>query len=173
MPHTHTAPPRPLKPPQGVNTTLYDPARYTPLDITAKAQLVFGRTWADKAGQQPPAPAAKGGSSGGTAAAGLVLPHANATASSTERALLASHGSENSSGSSGNETTSSTTMGQESEGDTGGQQREGGDTSAVVGSSGQRRPFRFISTFKWEERKGWSILLEAYLTAFTAEDDVE
>jgi hypothetical protein len=46
-------------------------------------------------------------------------------------------------------------------------------SSSSTGADGVRRPFRFISTFKWEERKGWSILLEAYLTAFTAEDDVE
>ncbi|PNH03657.1 hypothetical protein TSOC_010261 [Tetrabaena socialis] len=35
------------------------------------------------------------------------------------------------------------------------------------------RPFRLLSTFKWEPRKGWDVLLEAYLTEFTAEDDVE
>ena len=40
-------------------------------------------------------------------------------------------------------------------------------------SNSTRKPFRFISTFKWEARKGWDILLEAYLTAFTADDDVE
>jgi hypothetical protein len=31
----------------------------------------------------------------------------------------------------------------------------------------------FISAFKWELRKGWDVLLEAYLSEFTAEDDVE
>lgn len=30
-----------------------------------------------------------------------------------------------------------------------------------------RRPFRFLSTFKWELRKGWDVLLEAYLAEFT------
>jgi hypothetical protein len=28
------------------------------------------------------------------------------------------------------------------------------------------RPFIFISVFKWEERKGWDVLLDAYWTAF-------
>uniref|UniRef100_A0A383WC78 Glycosyl transferase family 1 domain-containing protein n=1 Tax=Tetradesmus obliquus TaxID=3088 RepID=A0A383WC78_TETOB len=35
------------------------------------------------------------------------------------------------------------------------------------------RPFVFISAFKWEMRKGWDVLLEAYLSEFTADDDVE
>jgi len=34
------------------------------------------------------------------------------------------------------------------------------------------RRFRFLSIFKWEPRKGWDILLRAYLTAFTPVDDV-
>ncbi len=25
------------------------------------------------------------------------------------------------------------------------------------------RPFTFVSTFKWEKRKGWDLLLQAYL----------
>jgi len=29
------------------------------------------------------------------------------------------------------------------------------------------RPFRFLSIFKWEERKGWRILLEAFIREFT------
>lgn len=32
--------------------------------------------------------------------------------------------------------------------------------------------FEFLSNFKWEHRKGWDLLLDAYWTAFTAEDDV-
>jgi hypothetical protein len=31
----------------------------------------------------------------------------------------------------------------------------------------------FISTFKWEARKGWDVLLGAYLAEFTAADNVE
>ncbi len=31
----------------------------------------------------------------------------------------------------------------------------------------------FISTFKWEARKGWDVLLSAYLAEFTAADNVE
>ncbi len=34
------------------------------------------------------------------------------------------------------------------------------------------RTRRLLSTFKWEPRKGWDVLLEAYLTEFTAEDNV-
>ena len=37
----------------------------------------------------------------------------------------------------------------------------------------EQRPFRFLSIFKWEERKGWPILLTAYLSEFTASDPVE
>jgi glycosyltransferase involved in cell wall biosynthesis len=32
--------------------------------------------------------------------------------------------------------------------------------------------FVFLSIFKWEERKGWDILLEAYFSEFSKEDDV-
>lgn len=34
-------------------------------------------------------------------------------------------------------------------------------------------PFRFLSNFKWEPRKGWDLLLQAYFTTFTAQDAVE
>jgi glycosyltransferase involved in cell wall biosynthesis len=37
----------------------------------------------------------------------------------------------------------------------------GGDTQAGVSV-----PFVFLSIFKWEERKAWDVLLEAYLSAF-------
>jgi glycosyltransferase involved in cell wall biosynthesis len=36
----------------------------------------------------------------------------------------------------------------------------------------QKSTFSFLSIFKWEYRKGWDVLLDAYWTAFTAEDDV-
>jgi hypothetical protein len=32
--------------------------------------------------------------------------------------------------------------------------------------------FQFVSIFKWEDRKGWDILLRAYWTAFSREDNV-
>jgi len=32
--------------------------------------------------------------------------------------------------------------------------------------------FKFLSIFKWEERKGWRVLLKAYLTEFSQEDKV-
>ena len=35
------------------------------------------------------------------------------------------------------------------------------------------KPFVFISTFKWELRKGWDRLVEAYLAEFSSIDNVE
>ncbi|NOZ28643.1 MAG: glycosyltransferase [Chloroflexi bacterium] len=35
-----------------------------------------------------------------------------------------------------------------------------------------RRGFTFLSVFQWSKRKGWDVLLRAYLSAFTPEDDV-
>ena len=35
------------------------------------------------------------------------------------------------------------------------------------------KPFVFISTFKWELRKGWDRLVEAYLAEFSSQDNVE
>eukprot|EP00038_Savillea_parva_P025458 m.47762 g.47762 ORF g.47762 m.47762 type:complete len:478 (-) comp6926_c0_seq1:286-1719(-) len=40
----------------------------------------------------------------------------------------------------------------------------GGDTNVET--------FRFLSVFKWEERKGWKILLEAFVNEFSAADAV-
>ena len=34
-------------------------------------------------------------------------------------------------------------------------------------------PFRFLAVFKWERRKGWDALLEAYYSEFGAEEEVE
>jgi hypothetical protein len=39
-----------------------------------------------------------------------------------------------------------------------------------VGASG-RPAFAFLSVFKWEERKGWDVLLRAYLTEFARTAD--
>jgi hypothetical protein len=46
-------------------------------------------------------------------------------------------------------------------------------SGAGSGAPGSPRPFRFLSTFKWESRKGWDVLLAAYLQEFTAEVGVE
>lgn len=35
-----------------------------------------------------------------------------------------------------------------------------------------RRGFTFLSVFQWSQRKGWDILIKAYLQAFTAADEV-
>lgn len=177
--------------PQGVNTSLFDPDLYTPLPLRGKAQLVFGRHWEVKLGQEATAvlgadqdsaqsatepsvadPASvlvaaaaaaaedlsgtSTGPSTGAAAAGLRKPGAGAATDSARRALRqATHSSSHNSGSSKSSAAGS------SRGST------AGSGSAV------RQPFRFISTFKWEQRKGWDILLQAYLTAFSADDDVE
>ena len=37
----------------------------------------------------------------------------------------------------------------------------------------RHKPFVFISTFKWELRKGWDRLVEAYLAEFSSMDNVE
>ena len=49
------------------------------------------------------------------------------------------------------------------------QSTNSGSSSSRTG----RQPFVFLSAFKWERRKGWDVLLEAYLSEFTPEDDVE
>lgn len=37
----------------------------------------------------------------------------------------------------------------------------------------QDPPFRFLSVFKWEKRKGWDLLLQAYFEEFSSSDAVE
>ncbi|EYU19841.1 hypothetical protein ABFS82_06G082900 [Erythranthe guttata] len=46
--------------------------------------------------------------------------------------------------------------------------------SLVLGSKGSdsRKPFVFLSVFKWEYRKGWDVLLRAYLKEYSSGDDV-
>eukprot|EP00983_Pelagomonas_calceolata_P113496 1159992-Pelagomonas_calceolata.AAC.3 len=45
----------------------------------------------------------------------------------------------------------------------------GSNGSGRVSGIGRRPPpFRFLSTFKWEARKGWDVLLAAYLQEFTS-----
>lgn len=36
----------------------------------------------------------------------------------------------------------------------------------------RRKKFAFLSIFKWEERKGWDVLLEAFFREFSPDDDV-
>jgi hypothetical protein len=195
-----------------VNTSLYDPALYTPLALRDKAQLVFGRHWEVKLGQQ--ATAVLAAAANGSAAADLHTdPQAAAAAADagsdagtsavSTRALAA--GLKRPGGGDGADAARSREVLQQAKGGAVGQQQQGSkgseagaavrqtgngsqstramqhtnrsssssSSSGSTGADGVRRPFKFISTFKWEERKGWSILLEAYLTAFTAEDDVE
>jgi hypothetical protein len=197
---------------QGVNTSLYDPALYTPLALRDKAQLVFGRHWEVKLGQQ--ATAVLGAAANGSAADLMEHPAAaaaaaadaesDAGANAVSTGALAS-GLETPGGGDGTDSAHRRAVLQKTKHRVDGQQQQqqqgsmGSPASAGVrqtgngsqsaeamqridsssssdgstGAEGMRRPYRFISTFKWEERKGWSILLEAYLTAFTAEDDVE
>ena len=44
-------------------------------------------------------------------------------------------------------------------------------TALPLPSAGART-FKFVSVFKWEERKGWAFLLRAYLEEFSGRDDV-
>jgi glycosyltransferase involved in cell wall biosynthesis len=51
------------------------------------------------------------------------------------------------------------------------------NSNSVVCTENNNKPkkekeFRFLSTFKWERRKGWDILLDAYWSTFTKSDDV-
>jgi hypothetical protein len=130
---------------QGVNTTWFDPAAYTPLSLSDKAQLVFGKPWSEKQQQL-------------TNASSSTAPH-NATKSSggdsigQQRKIASSRAADSSSGSSSSTGSSS--------------------SSSSSNASQPRKPFVFISAFKWELRKGWDVLLQAYLSEFTAEDDVE
>ncbi|KAL4451794.1 hypothetical protein ABPG75_007456 [Micractinium tetrahymenae] len=48
----------------------------------------------------------------------------------------------------------------------------GGDGGADSSGVGGGKPFVFLSIFKWETRKGWDVLLRAFLTEFTAADNV-
>ena len=47
--------------------------------------------------------------------------------------------------------------------------RAGSGADGARGTGGGGRPFRFLSVFKWEQRKGWDVLLSAFLLEFEAE----
>uniref|UniRef100_A0A7S3R792 Glycosyl transferase family 1 domain-containing protein n=1 Tax=Dunaliella tertiolecta TaxID=3047 RepID=A0A7S3R792_DUNTE len=51
-----------------------------------------------------------------------------------------------------------------------------GSSSSSSSSSSSRsssKPFRFLSVFKWESRKGWDILLTGFFEEFKVDDNVE
>jgi len=48
-----------------------------------------------------------------------------------------------------------------------------GQSRKSASTQSARSVFRFLSVFKWEKRKGWEVLLQAYFEEFTAEDAVE
>ncbi|CAI7896503.1 unnamed protein product [Closterium sp. NIES-54] len=54
----------------------------------------------------------------------------------------------------------------------GGMQDDGLSAPGGEGGGSGMRPFVFLSMFKWEQRKGWDVLLRAYLSTFTASDPV-
>jgi hypothetical protein len=105
--------------PEGVNTTLFDPAKHAALDLTSKAQLVFGRPWRDKqlAAASPP-PAA--------AAAAVEASHASRNATSP------GNGSSTASSWDGHPGSTKAVIG-----------APGSNNNNI-----SHRPFRFISTFK-------------------------
>ncbi len=43
----------------------------------------------------------------------------------------------------------------------------------AVRAYGGQGKFKFLSVFRWQQRKGWDVLLQAYLEEFSAADDVE
>ncbi|CAI5994050.1 unnamed protein product [Closterium sp. NIES-64] len=54
----------------------------------------------------------------------------------------------------------------------GGMQDDGLSVPGGEGGGSGTQPFVFLSMFKWEQRKGWDVLLRAYLSTFTASDPV-
>lgn len=115
--------------PEGINTTQYDPALYTPLDMAARSELVLGRHWTEKVAQ--------------TQLHQLKMQQ-NVTKQEPHREV----------------STSAATTAPPA-------------AAATSAAGSKRRPFVFFSCGKWERRKGWEVLLEAYLAEFTAADDVE
>jgi hypothetical protein len=131
---------------QGVNTTWFDPAQYTPLPLQEKAQLVFGKPWADKQQQQQQQQQLASNTS--IASSRDAIPSSSRDITGKPRTIA------------GNDTPDTRSS------------SSSGSSSSSKGSQ-PRKPFVFISAFKWELRKGWDVLLQAYLSEFTADDDVE
>ncbi|KAI8468679.1 MAG: hypothetical protein J3K34DRAFT_477473 [Monoraphidium minutum] len=129
--------------PEGANTSFFDPALHAPLrDLEARAHRVFG----------------PGAGAGSTAAAGA-------------RGGGSSSNSNSSSGGGGGGDSSGAGAGGGGSGGAGGA-GAGGSGGAGGGGGGGVRPFTFLSSFKWEARKGWDLLLEAYLSEFDSNDAV-
>ena len=51
-------------------------------------------------------------------------------------------------------------------------QRPAATSSSSASSGESAATFEFLSIFKWEDRKGWDVLLRSYWTAFDRDDDV-
>lgn len=170
------------------------------MSLRDRAELVFGQHWEAKLGQQAAAAMASGsytpwrsllgdasqskspaehstaalaaaaGQNAGADRAGSKQPGGLPQQQPQQQQEAAPRQQQHQGGSAGPNGSNSSSGG--SSGSSGGNRRSTGSSSGA-GGNGVRRPFRFISTFKWEQRKGWDILLEAYLTAFSAHDDVE
>jgi hypothetical protein len=151
--------------PEGVNTTQFDPARYERLpDLAARAQLVFGRPWAERQRRRRSARRAATAAAGvgwgaelaGAAAAAALgsAPEAAAVPEQAEGQQDAQEAATD--GRSAELITSSSSSGGSSGADRpasrGGERHDG---SSGTKAKDKRRlaahePFRFISSFKWE-----------------------
>lgn len=110
------------------NTTLFDPTRYAPLpDLAARAQLVFGSHWSDKAG-----------------------PSASATAPAA-RSLRRDFPSDEADEVFNDAFAIDSAAGQATDGWVP-HPPAGTDVSRPAEATTNRQPFRFISSFKWEVR---------------------
>lgn len=142
--------------PQGVNTSLYDPSLYTPLPLRDKVQLVFGKHWEVKLGQQATAALAATQPPPHTGAAAAVPAAAGQGGGSNGTAQQAAGGAGTGRGLRAALTTAATaspTTTPAQEGAASGSSGGSSKGSKSGGSKGARRPFRFISSFKWEARK--------------------
>jgi hypothetical protein len=110
-----------------VNTTHFDPKLHEPLDLPARGQLVFGRAWVDKQriGQQGRRRLAQQQEQ---AQPQPQQPQQHAVAEAPQRA--------------------GPQPAQEAA-----QQQQGSASPAEATEPGGKKPFRFISAFKWEHRK--------------------
>jgi hypothetical protein len=147
---------------QGINTTLFDPAKHRPMDLIALGgQLVMGR--------EPPQSSSSHHSSRGGSShlhreedihrlwqQDRVVKAAAAAAAAAALSKESGLGSEHSS------SDSAEGLGDGSEWDEAGESGSGSnwleaalESGAELLGAGRRQPFRFLSVFKWEARKGW------------------
>lgn len=159
---------------QGVNTSQFDPALYTPMTLTGKAQLVFGRPWAAKLAERQ-----QQDTMASTNRAMMQDSNQPQPLRQQQRQQAVYDGKHAEQGQWRQEDadfpTTDANSARSGEPVGSGSIRNAASTSFSSGSrsSHPRKPFVFISTFKWEQRKGWDVLLQAYLSEFTSEDDVE